>query len=79
MSIEKQPSRAFGKGAPDFERGTGAMQIRKAQLNDSAASNNLKCLGSYSLVLKYIYASLSEMDNVPVGYSYSHLPLNQLR
>lgn len=55
------------------------MQIRKAQLNDSAASNNLKCLGSYSLVLKYIYASLSEMDNVPVGYSYSHLPLNQLR
>lgn len=52
------------------------MQLHRAQLNDSKARNNLKCLGSYSAVLKYIEVFLLEMDKVPLGCP--HLPLSQL-
>lgn len=58
----------FGKKATDFEQGAGAMQTGTAQLDGFKARKNLKCLGSCNLILKYMYASLSEMSKVPASY-----------
>lgn len=49
------------------------MQIGTAQMDGFKASKNLNCLGSYSLVLNYIYASLSEMGKAPATYPHLHL------